>query len=271
MDPSRSVYAPEEYQGIEQRMRENADLAVPPQPYYPSPSLDGDGLPRVSEIDNFSHSFHAAIARMSPPTPPQAQMSNIAPPSPRGYNSRVPEGASGITTGAIAGAAIRRDSRGHGGNGYGPIEDDDYGQQDSYVPGDDYGRVLADNYDPDEYEDDLIEEDFEPINPYDPTDKETGVATTVQAPPRYSPIPGLHTEVRRGEWEPAASQPQRDLAPPSGAVERVSDSTPRYQLVDQPPVAGVPVLHSTGQYRGQNKGARQKQGYDGKNGDDLQA
>jgi len=273
MDPSRSVYAPEEYQGIEQRMRENADLAVPPQPYYQSPSLDGDGLPRVSEIDNFSHSFHAAIAQMSPPTPPQAQMSNVSPPSSRGYTSHAPEGAAGIAMGAIAGGAVRRDSRSHGGNGYGPIEEDDYGQQDSYIPGDDYGRVLADNYGPpDEYEDDYVDSDAGPVEQYDPINKEMGMATVVKAPPSYTTVPGFRSEnVRREGWEPAGLQVNRELTPPPRVVERVSDGTPRYQLVDQPPVGSVPVLHSPGQLRGQNKGARQKQGYDGKNGDDLQA
>ncbi|KAH8593515.1 hypothetical protein B0O99DRAFT_627397 [Bisporella sp. PMI_857] len=266
---SRAVLTPPtEYQGIDQRMREdsNVSLGVPPSSYYgtslentpsmygTSPQLNVDGLHGISEIENFSSSFNAAISQMSPPSPPPPQMSVMTqPPSHDNYGAGSGYGGMGaeISMGAAGVAAtVGGRDRGVGHtytSGYSPIDEDDYGTMEDYGPVGDY----------------------EPVDGYDPLNKEMGMATTVRAPPSYQPVSGFRPEtVRTESWETPAV---RTATPPNAPIqERVSDSTPRYQLTDRPPSRGVPVLYTPGQLKAQ-KGVRQKQSYDGKNGDDLQA
>jgi hypothetical protein len=204
--PDHSMFSPTEYQGIEERARENASMQAP-ELFYPSPSLNEEGQPFVSEIDNFSHSFHAAIAQMSPPTPPQPQFqsqsrdpesSNVELPPPRDTH---------IHSNPFSGSSGR-------------------GRSDGYE------RAAAD-------------------------DKETGLQTASAVPIIRKTAPGFRSEnVRMEGWQPAELRPAKTPSP-----ERASDATPRYQLVDQPPLDGVPVLHSPGQLRGNARHQRQKSSY----------
>lgn len=200
-------------------MRENATMEDPaPQLYDPEPPSfnDDDGL-HVSEIDDFSHSFHAAIAQMSPPTPPQTQFqsqsrdpesSNVELPPPRDthiHSGQFPSSVLGM------GAAI---IRGRSGSGYEAAEDKEMGMESSSGGG--------------------------------------------RAPIIRKTVPGFRSEnVRMEGWQPASLRPATKTPSP----ERVSDSTPRYQLVDEPPSDGVPVLHSPGQLRGNARHQRQKSSY----------
>lgn len=69
--------------------------------------------------------------------------------------------------------------------------------------------------------------------------------------------PGFRSEnVRMEGWQPASLRPARNED-----TEQVSDATPRYQLLDQPPSDGVPVLHAPGQLRGSARHQRQKSSY----------
>lgn len=175
-------YQGPEYQPISDRMRENAAVSVPEPHYYypPPPGINEEGLPLVSEIDDFAHNFHTALAQMSPPTPPQPQLSNIELPPLRDASSR-----------STLGMEIT--------DGYAQAED-----------------------------------------------KETGAAAPQQAPIIRKTVGGFRSEnVRKEGWQPHGLRAARSESP-----EREGEgTTPRYQLVDQPPSEGVRVLEGPGQLR----------------------
>lgn len=217
-----AMFSPTEYQGIEDRMRENAAIPTPEpemvEYYQPTPNLTD---PFVSEFDDFSNSFHAALAQMSPPTPPQAhfgaslqpQQYGAPPPQPQ-YSPAQQTQFHGGDTPETSNVELPpfRDTHFHSGQ----MPDGTLGVDSDND--DDYGNTAE--------------------------DKEIGMAMPAQrhAPIIRKTVPGFRSEnVRMEGWQPASLRPAKTESP-----EREGDATPRYQLVDQPPIEGVKVLHTAG-------------------------
>lgn len=205
-------------------MRENAAVSVAApemvQHYQAPPSLNDEGLPLVSEIDDFSHSFHAALAQMSPPTPPQAHFGATLQPQ---YGA--PDQPQ---------FSAPQQTQFHGGDTPETSNVELPPFRDTYMhPGQNPDGSLSMDGDD---EDDEYGSSAE--------DKEIGMAMPAKwhAPIIRKTVPGFRSEnVRMEGWQPASLRPAKAESP-----ERVSDATPRYQLVDQPPLEGVKVLHTAG-------------------------
>jgi hypothetical protein len=279
--PSLDMFSPTQYQGIQDRRAENAAIPTPSLQYSSPPQLDVDGFPVVSEIDDFTTSFHRAIEGMSPPTPqPTGQMPNLAsrdltsaqnaPPTTTTYPGIGANMAGGIGASLVAGTKnlAREASQARGGaqaSSYSPI-----GAFPEDTPPTTFPYLDDSDYDDDDFE---YEEGAEM--------KEMGMAQTVsynKTSPHlrsYTSHQNLEEHADPPNFDPTYSHPENfsfkaedvgsptappaykdpyvrdegwvpvELRPNREQVEMLSEETRRYQLVDRPPTA-APVLRSSG-------------------------
>ena len=211
------ISPPGAYGSIQGRLNAGAmnPYAMPEQSQFSRPAG------AVSEIENFSGAYMAAIGGLSPMTPPQPQMGSMQSNQP--IHPAPPKGDAWISAlRGVDGVAPPPDARPETSRGIGasvPVKSNRF-RDDSMVSIDAFAALKQET---------------------------AGYANrkySTEPFPLYEPKRNVSANIREEGWVPSGLRP----------TKRAPSSPNRYQLVDEAPYIseGAQVLHEPGQLRGKN-------------------